>query len=1253
MKPTDTAEDQAAPELAAPTMCLVGIGASAGGLEALGEFVRNTKTTGRISYVVAQHLSPHHRSMLVELLSRESALPVREIKRRQIPRPDVIYITPPNKHVEYLNGALTIRTPRTRSGPQPSVDLLFASLALELQEWAVGVVLSGTGSDGARGIQAIKGTGGVTFSQDDSAKYDGMPRAALSTGCVDFSLPPGEIAQKIPSIFELSERTALTLQSSDKETQHGSLAAVLRSQTGFDFADYRTSTIFRRVNRRIGLLHLDNFETYLDILQTNSDEADRLARELLIGVTSFFRDRSAFDDLDTRLTELVNTKKAGEDIRVWVPGCSSGEEPYSIAIMISEKLREAGSRARVQIFATDLDNEALARARNGNFPLAIGEFIGPKLLKRYFELRGSEYVVTRELRDLVVFSKHDVIRDPPFSRLHLISCRNLFIYFTPPLQRRVLERFHYALVANGLLFLGKSESVGEVDHLFKQIDGKSKIFRAIGSAVSPFRPSETMQVPPVQVLPHKRAQSRLVNREAGFHAAIAKTFGPPLVIVDHADRPVHISGPIEPYLKIPTGVVQFDLWNLLLAPVRGEVRALLARSRRENVVISGRPHKVEWDGDSWQYRIEIHPYTDGAAEDLNLIAFKPTRVLLPKEMDQDVDSVASERIEELENELTITREHLQTVVEEIETSNEELQSLNEELQSSNEELQSTNEELETSNEELQSTNEELTTLNEEIVVKSDELQEANSFLTNIMESIRQPVIVTGPDLSLRRFNSAAKALFDIDHACVGQPVTNLRSRFRIPDLAELIERSLKSKALKPKRIRADRQWFQISVHAYLEDDATINGAVIIFENVTKLMETNEKLRDSQKKISRFAQIQLAILNSLPAHICLLDNEGTIIEVNEEWRRFAEANGYRDRNYGIGTNYLSVCAPVHENDDVEDVMSVRSGLQELLDGKIEQIEVRYPCHSPDEQRWFKCVARAFQAERGVEGIVVMHVNITDLVQLQESIAAARMAAEEANRAKSSFLANMSHELRTPLNAILGFAEIQKRETFGPIGHEKYKEYAADIHSAASHLLDMINQVLDLSKLEAGRHELNEAPVDIVVCQAQVFKMLEQQSAKKKIKLEAEYRDHMPLLLADENLLRQIMTNLLSNALKFTPDGGRVGMIGSLGSDGWLQLEFSDSGIGIAEEKLEYILRPFNQVRSTLSTGSEESGVGLGLALTRTLVELHEGTFGIASKVGEGTQITVRFPPRRILSESTTGIALSRHGGEFWEHPIRIP
>ena len=261
--------------------------------------------------------SPQHAGRAVV---SESTLPVREIKRRQIPRPDVIYITPPNKHVEYVNGALTIRTLRTRSGPQPSVDLLFASLTLELQEWAVGVVLSGTGSDGARGIQAIKGTGGVTFAQDDSAKYDGMPRAALSTGCVDFNLPPGEIARKIPSIFELSDRTALTLQSSDKETQHGSLAAVLRSQTGFDFTDYRTSTIFRRVNRRIGLLHLDNFENYLEVLQTNSDEADRLARELLIGVTSFFRDRAAFDDLDARLTGLVNTKKAGEDIRVWVPG---------------------------------------------------------------------------------------------------------------------------------------------------------------------------------------------------------------------------------------------------------------------------------------------------------------------------------------------------------------------------------------------------------------------------------------------------------------------------------------------------------------------------------------------------------------------------------------------------------------------------------------------------------------------------------------------------------------------------------------------------------------------------------------------------------------------------------------------------------------------------------------------------------------------------------------------------------------------
>ena len=1242
MTATETAADAATNESVPPKICLVGVGASAGGLEALSEFVRSIKRTGRVSYVVAQHLSPHHRSMLVELLARESALPVREIKRRQLLRPDVVYITPPNKHVEYQQGALTVRTPRAKTGPQPSVDLLFASLALELQEWAVGVILSGTGSDGARGVQAIKGTGGVTFAQDASAKYDGMPRAAVATGCVDFELSPEEIAQKIPATLEVSDRTALKFESFENETQHGALAGVLRTQTGLDFSDYRSSMIFRRLHRRMGLQHYESFETYLEVLQRDREEAARLSRELLIGVTSFFRDRSAFDDLAKEIAQLVVSRNDADDIRVWVPGCSSGEEVYSIAILICEQMRATRPQARLQIFATDLDNDALARARNGRFPLAIGELIEPRLLKRYFVAQGTEFSVGRELRDSIVFSKHDVTRDPPFSRLHLISCRNLFIYFTQTLQRRVLERFHYSLSPNGLLFLGRSESVGEAENLFKATNSKSKIYRAIGTAVSPFRPAETMTVPRVSASPNKSAKHRILAREASFHAAVAKVYGPPLVIVNQADRPIHISGSIEPYLKIPTGVVQFDLWSMLHAPMRGEVRALLGRSRRENIAVSGRPHAIEWDGDAWKYRIEIHPHKDTeSGEDFDLIAFKHVRVLLPKEEEEEPDFPANERVEELEHELTTTREHLQTVVEEIETSSEEFQSLNEELQASNEELQSTNEELETSNEELQSTNEELTTLNQEIIVKSDELQEANSFLSNTLESIGHPVIVTGPDLTIRRFNSAATMLFQIDHSHIGQAASTLKPKYKIPNLAELIESSLKSGIPKSRRFRANRRWFQVSVHAYREDDSRINGAVIIFDNVTKLMENNKKLRDSQKKITRYSEIQAAILDGLPAHICLLDYQGVIVDVNEEWRRFADANDYCSENYGIGTNYLAVCSPPTDGESAEEAAAVAEGLQELLSGQTDQIEVRYSCHSPTERRWFTCIARAFRNEKGVEGIVVMHVNITELVQLHESIAAARLAAEKANRAKSLFLANMSHELRTPLNAILGFTEIQKRETFGPLGHTKYREYADDIFSAANQLLEMINQILDLSKLESGRHELNEAPIDVAVCQAQVFKMLQKQSADKRIVMSADFSQTLPLLLADQHLLRQIMTNLLSNSLKFTPEGGRIGVVGSIDPEGWCQLRFTDTGVGISADKLDHIQRPYNQVQSTLSSTGENSGVGLGLALVRSLVDLHDGAFEISSEVGKGTQVTVRFPPERVLAESPIAMALSPH------------
>ena len=1215
---------------------IVGVGASAGGLEALREFVRALEPSGQFTYVIAQHLSPTHRSMLMELLSRETKLPVKELGRTQTPKPDTVYITAPNRNVEYRSGRLVVRSPKIRTGPQPSVDLLFASLALELEEHAVGVIFSGTGSDGARGIQAIKAAGGITYAQDDSAKYDGMPRAARSTGCIDFVESPGEIGRKLPMLLDDVSREALKSTSDVMPDAYEEIAAIIRTRSQIDFSDYRSTTVLRRIARRMRMLHLNGIEEYVGALREDGAEADTLTKELLIGVTSFFRDPKAFEKLAGVIEGLVKRKEPRDEIRVWVPGCASGEEAYSVAILLLEAMRKCGCMARLQVFASDLSTDALAVGRRGLYPMSIAEQVKPSLLRRYFTVIGSDYALRKSVRDAVLFSRHNLTEDPPFSKLDLVCCRNLLIYFNTPLQRRVLERLHYALRGGGYLFLGKSETVGDCANLFSTMDQAAKIFQAVPGVMSPFRPTTYSASAGTSFI----AQQTRVRRsdrpstEAGYYAAVAQAFGPPTVIVDRTNHPVHISGDVAPYLQVPTGTTRFDVFSLMHGSLRAELKALLTRSRREGVVVRSRVHTAEHKGDRWQYRVEVHPHRDrSTGEDLDLIGLVTVRALL----DDNDEAIAEEstaedpRIEELEHELASMREHLQTMVEELETSNEELQSLNEELQSSNEELQSTNEELETSNEELQSANEELTTVNEEIAVKSEELHESNLFLSSILQSMGNAVIVAGPDLKILRFNAAAGRLLQIDDRYVGRAIGQVEPPFRMPDLSRLISRAVDSGKVRSQRVQAGKHWYQLHVHPCIDEGGESSGAVVIFDDVTVLMDANARLRESEREKARLLETQAAILDSLPAHIALLDLQGDIVAVNEQWRRFAEENGCRSEVVGPGCNYLAVCE--RAAGDSPAAAEVFEKLNDMLQGRTTAMEISYDCHSPAEERWFRCTGRVVDYGDTRYGAVVMHVNETDRVLAEQSMVKSRQMAEEASTAKSVFLANMSHELRTPLNAIIGFSELQKTEVYGALGHPKYVEYARDINSEAQQLLNMIEEILDLSKVEAGKQELRESFVDVPQCQSAIFKLIEQTATSKGLTLTADNAADLPRLLADEGLLRRMLTNLLSNAIKFTPKGGEIHFESRLDEAGRLVMSVEDNGVGIPEGDLQRIVEPFSQVCSTLT--SNLSGVGLGLALVNSLVQLHDGELSIESQLKIGTKVTLRFPPDRVVEGIGTG------------------
>lgn len=1212
-------------------LIVVGIGSSAGGLEALTEFVAHLKPTGRMAFIIAQHLSPTHRSMLEELLSRDTGLPIKQLKRSIKPVADTIYLTPPNRHVALEDGIIKLRTPRVKQGPVPSADTLFSSLARELGEYCGAIVLSGTGSDGAIGITDVKKAGGITGAQDDTAAYDGMPVSARKTYAVDLVARPSELAEKFSMLISGSYLPPVIMTDDDDIDVYDAILGVLRTHTHNDFTEYRTPTILRRMTRRMTILNIADQEAYLEYLNNNPEEPEALSNELLIGVTQFFRDDEPFQAARAAIDGLVENVTDNREIRAWVPGCSTGEEAYSIALTFAEAIRRHGKGNQLRVFATDIDVRALASGRRGRYSAALDEFLPEQVVNRYFNHTESGYQVSQHLRDSVVFSKHNVTQDPPFSKIDFLSCRNLFIYFNAQLQHRTLERFHYSLRHGGVLFMGRSENLGEGVKLFSDIDKKSRLFRASTAAAPKYRPIASAEHVRITDTPRQLRPPPINKEEFKAYRAIARTLAPPTIMLDETEQPVHLHGDLSPYIKLPTGQAQFEIGNLIKSEFRSEFLAILLRTRRDKIMVSSRVMKVSHEGDDWRFRILVQPYADKRPDQESILVSFPTvsapTVAAADDIGGDVPHAADERVEELEHELASMREHLRTLVEELETSNEELQSLNEELQSSNEELQSTNEELETSNEELQATNEELTTVNEELNRKSDEIRQSHEFLVSVLETIKHPVVVVDLDLTILISNDSAASMTG-----VGDSVRKLDSEAVYGELqitktlSNLAERAIRTGKRTRREIRVKKKWYAASAQPYTGQGDKIVGAVLMMDDITAPKAANLKLRDQRKQLEELAGQQMAILDSLPANVALLDRNGTIITVNKAWEKFGTSNNLDHESEIIGTNYLNVCDAA-EGQQADEAPLVSESIREILSGQRSQFDLRYPCHAPDQERWFRCSGTVVKSGAEIAGVVIMHVDETPNVELEKSLIEARKNAEESNNAKSLFLTTMSHELRTPLNAILGFSEMQKLEAFGPIGHEKYVEYSGDIHSEATRLLELIDTILDLSKVESGKIELTETEFDIAECQKTVFKLFSHQLNAVELAFETAISENRPLLRADEGMTRQMLVNLIGNAVKFTPAGGVIRFEAAPEDDGSYRLTVRDTGAGIPRDRLLTISKPFEQVRSTFTT--DNSGIGLGLAVVESMINQHGGCMTIESDVGVGTAVSLSFPPDRVI------------------------
>ena len=767
-KPIDAEEDQA-PKASntSDEPYIVGIAASAGGLEAVSLLAQNLPADASAVYVIALHMSPTHKSVLSTLISRETKLPVFELKGETAPEPNAIYVTPPNTDVVYETGKLRLRNPSGHPAtPKPSADRLFKSIAEVCGENCVGIVLSGTGSDGSYGSQSIREAGGITIAQEPAtAKYDGMPTSAIETGCIDLTLSPEQIGTHLEKILARPRNFDGLRDLMDTPSPLGDLFGILLARTQLDFRDYKENTLNRRVARRMTALGIDTYDAYVDYCRANADEVDALHRDLLISVTRFFRDPYQFEHLKSELKETFDNR-GNSPIRIWIVGCATGEEAYSVAIIIAEILGGISALAKrnVQIFATDIDQNAIEVARRGVYPITAAQDIPPELLPDYFVVGDTDITVRPELRAVTLFSHHNVFQDPPFINVDLVSIRNLLIYFNLSLQERVLSRLHYALSSTGLLFLGTSETVGEMAVFFEARQGADKVFgkrRGISGELS-IEPGTGMfhRTRRKTGLSGKTASANDPNVQADL--SLARVVAPNGFITTRNGTIIEVLGDLSPFMEIRAGMSTSLNLKMLIEPLRSEATSLIAVAMRNEERRSGRWHSVAMPVGN-RIQLNVFPFHNYKGGEMHCLVSVDTK--FEEQVDTNLSDITDEEqrayIERMELEIRSTQEALQQTIEELQTANEEMQSANEELQSTNEEFQATNEELETSNEELQSTNEELLTVNEELQISSAERQALASELEATLASAPYAIALADQALTLRRMSRVSLELFGL------------------------------------------------------------------------------------------------------------------------------------------------------------------------------------------------------------------------------------------------------------------------------------------------------------------------------------------------------------------------------------------------------------------------------------------------------------------------------------------------------------
>ena len=1097
---------------------VVAIGASAGGLEAMMELLKYLPGDTGMAFIYVQHLSPDHKSMLTEILSKKTSMIVQEIDDMDKIMPNNVFVIPYNKGVEVTDGHIKL-IPRSESSAAISIDVLFSSLAEAQKERVIGIILSGSASDGALGMKAIKQEGGLTFAQDDTAKFTSMPHSAIAAGAVDFILSPKEIAlelarlSKHPLIKTIGEKNDEENLIENSNPHLKIILNQLHKATGVDFSAYKMNTIKRRIIRRMFLYKIKHLKEYAKLLSQEKEEVHILYQDLLINVTSFFRDTETHKYLKEILfPKLLKRKNPGESLRIWVPACATGEEAYSIAMILLEIQESKTNTIPVQIFATDLSEQAISKARIGIYTNKELETVSPKRIQRFFIKADGGFRVNKAVREICVFAPHNILRDPPFSRLDFISCCNLFIYFDNPAQKKAVNTFHYALNDDGFLMLGKSENISHSENLFTAFNKKYKIFsRKINSgirtleALLPRYSQQTFSENSIPATNKSKTKHNISFNQSGLDNAIdavlVSEFMPASVVINHQMEIVQFRGTTDLFLMHPKGKATFNILKMARPEIAFELRNAISkviktkhRFRKSGIEMN--PTKSETAVKI--ISLEIVPLEIESNEPLLLILFteqEQTDNFWQQTKGGKNNSLAKDRrIIKLELELAAAHADALTIAQENEAFTEELQSASEEVVSSNEELQTVNEELETSKEEIESANEELTTTNQELQTRNDLLNEAYDYSEALFATIHEPMIVLDKNL---RVKSANKTFYKTYNAKVEETEGML-----LYDLG-------------------NRQW-----------------------NIPRLRELLEE----------------------------------ILPRNSHFHDFEITHTFPD----IGEKTM--------------VLNARRIIQ--------------------KRNHEELILLAFADV--TEQVLSLHKMEKNELKLME----AKASADNAVKFKQQFLSNMSHEIRTPLNSILGFTNVLLKTKLGV----EQKEFVHAIKTSGTSLNQLINDILDLSKVDAGRMTFEKQPFEIRKSIKSTLYTFDLKIKEKNLELIEEYDSKIPsMLFGDSVRLNQIILNLISNAVKFTHKGKIIVSIKLLNeNDENVTIEFAvtDSGIGIATNKINSIFNVFEQAE--IETANSYGGTGLGLAIVKQLVEAQGGSISLRSKLGEGSTFSFILP-----------------------------